>query len=74
MPGANSRQVRGKHYKKLQIQPWDFIAANDMDYFTGSAVAYLSRYRDKGDPLGDLEKAAHYIQKLIELIKEKGKK
>lgn len=63
---ANDSQVGGQHYAKKTIQPWDFIAANELGYFEGNVVKYLSRWRDKGG-VQDLHKAAHYLQKLIEL-------
>lgn len=64
--GANSTQVAGTHYKKKTIEPWDFIAANNIGFFEGNAIKYLSRWRDKGG-VEDLRKARHYIEKLIEL-------
>jgi hypothetical protein len=67
MPGANDGQVGGNHYKQFKTQPWDAIADWRLDYFSGSAVAYLARYQYKGDRMGDLKKALHYIQKLIEI-------
>lgn len=69
--GANATQVGGQHYAAKPIQPWDFIAANGLGYFEGNVVKYLSRWRDKGG-VQDLHKAAHYLQKLIE-IEEYGK-
>ena len=63
---ANDHQIGGQHYAKKTIQPWDFIAANELGYFEGNVVKYLSRWRDKGG-VQDLHKAAHYLQKLIEL-------
>ena len=63
---ANARQVGGSHYKSRAIEPWDFAAANGLDYFQGSVVKYVVRYRDKNG-LEDLEKAKHYIDKMIEL-------
>ena len=63
---ANSTQVGGAHYSAKPIQPWDFIAANGLGYFEGNVVKYLSRWRDKGG-VQDLHKAAHYLQKLIEI-------
>lgn len=63
---ANNSQVGGTHYKSKGIQPWDFIAANELGYFEGNVVKYVSRWRDKGG-VDDLRKAAHYLQKLIEL-------
>jgi len=62
---ANTVQVGGDHYKSKAIQPWDYIAANKLGYFEGNVVKYVTRYKEKGG-VADLEKAAHYLQKLIE--------
>ena len=67
---ANSRQVAGDHYKGKSIQPWDYIASNGLGYFEGNVVKYVSRWRDKGG-VADLEKARHYLDKLIELERAK---
>jgi hypothetical protein len=63
---ANETQVSGSHYKTKTIQPWDYIAANELGYFEGNVVKYVSRWRDKGG-IDDLRKAQHYLEKLIEL-------
>ena len=63
---ANEMQVAGSHYKTKAIQPWDYIAANELGYFEGNIVKYVSRWRDKGG-VQDLLKARHYLDKLIEL-------
>jgi hypothetical protein len=63
---ANEIQVAGSHYKTKAIQPWDYIAANELGYFEGNIVKYVSRWRDKGG-VQDLRKAQHYLDKLIEL-------
>lgn len=63
---ANEIQVAGDHYKKQPIQPWDYIAANELGYFEGNIVKYVSRWRGKGG-VEDLRKAKHYLEKLIEL-------
>jgi hypothetical protein len=62
-------QVAGDHYKKLAIQPVQYIHANGIGYFEGNVIKYVSRWRDKGG-LADLEKAKHYIELLIELEKK----
>ncbi len=61
----NNRQIDGTHYKKHAIQPWDFIHRNGIGYLEGCAIKYLVRWRDKGG-IADLQKAQHYIEKLIE--------
>ena len=66
MENANQTQVGGTHYKSKAIQPWDYIAANELGYFEGNIVKYVSRWKDKGG-LDDLRKARHYLDKLIEL-------
>lgn len=59
-------QHGGSHYKKLAIQPVEFIVANDWDYFAGNTLKYLTRWRDKGGTV-DLRKARHYIDLRFEL-------
>jgi len=65
---ANDIQVGGN--TKQGIQTWDYIAANEIGYFEGNVIKYVSRWKQKGG-IEDLRKAQHYLSKLIELnIKE----
>ena len=66
---ANDIQHGGSHYKSQIIQPWDYIASNKIPYLEGSAIKYISRWRDKGG-IEDLKKAIHFIEKVIELEQE----
>ena len=59
-------QVAGDHYKKLKIQPVEFIHANRIPFIEGNVIKYVTRWRDKGG-VKDLEKARHFIDLLIEL-------
>ena len=63
---ANAQQVGGSHYKSKAIQPWDYIASNNMGYLEGNVVKYVSRWKEKGG-IEDLKKAQHYLTKLIEV-------
>lgn len=64
---ANTRQVGGDHYKQEgALQHWDIIARNNIGYLEGNATKYISRWRKKGG-VQDLEKALHYVEKIIEL-------
>lgn len=63
---ANTVQVGGDHYKKNAIQPWDYITSNQLGYLEGNIVKYVSRWKDKGGRQ-DLEKAKHYLDKLLEV-------
>lgn len=62
---ANEKQVGGQHYQ-TPIQVWDFIAANDLDWFQGTIVKYISRWHMKGG-IDDLLKAQHVLEKYIEV-------
>lgn len=61
-----NKQVGGDHYKKLKIQPVEYNHANNLDFFQGNVVKYITRFRDKNGK-ADLEKAKHIIELLIEL-------
>jgi len=63
---ALEKQVGGGHYKGRKIQPVEYIHANELDFFQGNVVKYVTRWRDKGG-LADLEKAKHYLEMYIEL-------
>lgn len=60
------KQHGGDHYKKLKIQPLEFIHANGIPFAEGCVIKYVSRWRTKGG-IQDLEKAKHFIELLIEL-------
>lgn len=62
---ANETQVGGTHYKQFKIQPWDFIKANNLDFFQGNIIAYVCRYRHKNGA-EDLRKIIHYAEKMLE--------
>ena len=68
---ALRKQVGGDHYSKLAIQPVEYINANNLTYLQGNVIKYTTRYKDKGTPIQDLEKAKHYIEMLIELEDKK---
>lgn len=56
-------QVGGSHYQS-PIEPIDYIEANNLDFFEGNVVKYVTRWRKK-DGLKDLRKARDYIEILI---------
>ena len=66
---ANDRQINGDHYRGA-IQTWDYIVANDLGFLEGNIVKYVTRFRKKNG-IQDLEKAQHYLQKLIEVENER---
>lgn len=66
---ANDKQVDGEHYQK-PIQPWDYITLNRLGYLEGNIIKYVTRYKEKNG-MRDLEKAKHYLDKLIEINSDK---
>jgi hypothetical protein len=66
---VNETQIGGEHYKKCPIQPWDYTIANNLDYFQGSIIKYVTRWRDKGW-VDDLYKARHFLDKYIETMEQ----
>ena len=65
---ATDKQVGGNHYKDKKLQPWDIIDALDLNFYEGNALKYLIRYKEKNG-VEDLKKAIHYIEKIIEDLK-----
>ncbi len=67
---ANDRQHGGDHYRNVPDglqQHWDRMWLLYREaWFVGNVTKYVERYRRKGGLL-DLEKARHYLDKLIEL-------
>ena len=64
--GPNSIQIGGDHYVS-DYQPWDFNEHNGLGGLECSIVKYICRYKVKGSAFGDMAKAIHYIDKLIDL-------
>jgi hypothetical protein len=59
-------QEGGEHYKKLKLQPVEYIHANNIPFIEGCVIKYVTRWKDKGG-VEDLRKARHFIDMLIEL-------
>jgi hypothetical protein len=68
MSEANKTQVAGGHYR-AGIQHWDYVVANELNYFEGQITKYVTRCRKKNG-LEDLYKARHFLDKYIEVLKQ----
>jgi hypothetical protein len=62
---ADELQVGGSHYKS-DYDHWNLVVALEMSYFEGQISRYITRWRKKNG-LEDLQKALHYLNKLIEV-------
>ena len=63
---ALNKQVGGNHYKKLKIQPVEYIHANGIPFIEGCIIKYATRWRDKGG-LQDIDKIIQFAELLKEL-------
>ena len=59
------KQIGGKHYKKMKIQPSEFVHKNKMLFAEGNVIKYVCRHPFK-DGKQDLLKAIHYCEMIIE--------
>ena len=65
LSSTNEKQVGGKHYQTATVQHWDFVHMHKMPYMEAQIFKYVLRHREKGG-VQDLEKAKHFLEKLIE--------
>lgn len=61
-----SMRIAPEHYRRTSRECIDTIRGaltqeEFMGFCIGNALKYICRYRYKGDPVGDLNKAADYI-------------
>ena len=73
-PSPLDVQVAGDHYKKLKIQPVEYISANKLNFLEGCIVKRITRWREKPAEhrFQDLEKIKHEVDLLIEMEKKHG--
>ena len=60
------------HYTYGAWQPKDFTRAWGLNFNLGSAVKYITRYRDKGNPETDLKKANEFLLFEIRYLEQYG--
>lgn len=76
MTTEDTRQIGGRHYVSMPVQPWLAMAAwmtheQFAGYLRGNVIKYVARCDAKGG-LEDLKKAAHYLDKLIQTVEAHG--
>lgn len=50
------------HYTRGNIEVWDFIRDQDLNYHLGNAIKYICRAGYKDSKTDDLRKAIHYLE------------
>ncbi len=66
-PTAGDTMSKELYKSKYPIEPWDYTVANNLDYFQGTIVKYITRWKDKNG-MEDLEKAKDFLNKYMEVL------
>jgi len=71
---ANEKQVGGDHYKNMGVEPWDVVDTwplyQRIGYYRGGALKYIMRLGNKDEMEQEAGKGLHYLEKLVEVLKE----
>lgn len=71
---ANERMIGGTHYTEMPIAPWAVVDTWPLDqkigFYRGNLLKYTMRFGTKDEMLKEAEKALHYAQKLVEVLKD----
>ena len=70
MSEPGNKQIGGKHYKALAIEPVEYCQLNGLGFCESSVIKYVSRHTQKGGKQ-DIEKAMHFLELLMKLEYEK---
>jgi len=62
-----SRVDHPKHYNQGNIEVWDFIQDQDLNFFEGNIIKYVCRHNSKNG-IEDLKKAKQYLDKYLSLV------
>lgn len=62
---ALEHQEAGDHYRKLKIQPVEYIIANEIPFLAANIIKYATRYKSKGGA-SDIRKIIHYCELILE--------
>lgn len=56
------------YYTRGQIEVWDFIRDQRLNYHLGCAIKYICRAGYKDSQIDDLKKAIHYLENELENV------
>ena len=65
---AKNQSYGPQYYKRGNIEVWDFIRDQRLNYHLGNAIKYICRAGYKDDPVEDLKKAIHYLTNELEHV------
>jgi hypothetical protein len=63
---AHSNLTGPTYYKRGNVEVWNFIRDQGLNYHLGNALKYICRAGFKDSKVDDLKKAIHYLQNELE--------
>ena len=57
-----------EYYRRGNVEVWDFIRDQGLNYHLGNAIKYICRAGHKDSHVQDLTKAIHYLQNELEHV------
>jgi hypothetical protein len=70
---ARLKQVGGSHYKDMGLEPWDVVDTwpkeQQIGVYRHGALKYIMRMGYKDTDVQEIQKAVHYLEKLLEVLK-----
>lgn len=71
---AKDKQIGGDHYKNMGVEPWDVVDTWSREQRIGAyragALKYIMRMGSKDMEAQEVGKGIHYLEKLLEVLKE----
>jgi hypothetical protein len=59
-------QLGPSYYRRGNVQVWDFVRDQGLNFHLGNAIKYICRAGYKDSRISDLRKAIHYLQNELE--------
>lgn len=72
VPLARTDDVNHPPHYTQGIECIEYIESHDMNYNEGNVIKYVTRYKYKGTPLKDLQKAQWYLNRVIKSLERQG--
>ena len=66
-----TNEIGPQYYRHGNIQVWDFVRDQELNFHLGNVIKYVCRAGHKFDDIDDLEKAIHYLQNEVEFRSSK---
>ena len=64
-------KIKHPDYYNNGIEMWDYAHSHNLSFYEGNIIKYVARAGKKKDELQDLLKAQDYLQREINLLRQK---